>query len=124
MAISSDHVWGCTMGLGSVLYVQERRGTHLSPASLSHLMDYSIRISLTEKQHYVLSSIAKSEYRTIENLFAKYAAIGLGCELCDNNIWVQKRNTDEDFDSTGPQIQHYKDAELEDLIDQVPFEQN
>jgi hypothetical protein len=87
-------------------------------------MDYSIRISLTEKQHYVLSSIAKSEYRTIENLFAKYAAIGLGCELCDNNIWVQKRNTDEEFDSTGPQIQHYKDAELEDLIDQVPFEQN
>lgn len=34
MVIDSGLVWGCTMGLGSVYYVQERRGTHqrLSPS--------------------------------------------------------------------------------------------
>jgi hypothetical protein len=87
-------------------------------------MDYSIRIGLTEKQRYVLDSIAKNEYRTVENLVAKYLAVGLGCELCDNNIFVKKRKEDEDYDASGFEHQHYNDAELEDIIDQVPFEQN
>lgn len=85
-------------------------------------MDYSIRISLTEKQHYLLSSIAKSEYRTIENLFAKYAANGFGCELCDNHVWVRRRPQDEEYVTGGHEIQHFTDAELESLFDQIPFE--
>lgn len=87
-------------------------------------MDYSIRIGLTEKQRYILDSIAKNEYRTVENLVAKYLAIGLGCELCDNNVWVRRRVEDEEFVTPGPEIQNYTDAELEDIIGQVPFEQN
>ena len=41
MAISSDLVWDCTMGLGSVYYVQERRGTHQRLSHSPSLMNYS-----------------------------------------------------------------------------------
>lgn len=87
-------------------------------------MDYSIRIGLTEKQRYILDSIAKNEYRTVENLVAKYFAIGFNCELSDNDIFVQKRKEDEDYDTSGFEHQYYRDNELTDIIDQVPFEQN
>jgi hypothetical protein len=87
-------------------------------------MDYSIRINLTEKQHHVLSTIAKDDYRTIENLFAKYAAVGFGVLICDEDVWVKKQEGTEEYDSEGPEFQRYSDKELEELIDGIPFEQN
>ena len=41
MLINGGLIWGCTMGLGSVYYVQERRGTHQRLSHSPSLMNLS-----------------------------------------------------------------------------------
>ena len=41
MLINGGSIWGCTMGVGSVYWIQERRGTHQRLSPSPSLMNYS-----------------------------------------------------------------------------------
>lgn len=82
-------------------------------------MEYAISIKLTEKQFHVIKEMARGEYRTIGNTLAMLAATGFSFYIQDNGVYIKKR--DEDRSPDKDDFQYYKDDELVQVFDSIPF---
>jgi len=81
--------------------------------------EYKATLNLTEKQHFFLSEIAQSHYRTFENLLACLVTEGLNYYPHSHEIFVKKREEDKDSENE----RYYKDEEIVEEFKSLPFQQ-
>tara|TARA_Y100000004_G_scaffold8273_1_gene9275 strand:- start:358 stop:789 length:432 start_codon:yes stop_codon:yes gene_type:complete len=54
----------------------------------------TVSIRLTDKQHHYLSSLAKSERRSIEHLLWMFIPAGVDCQFAEQNYYLEKLQCD------------------------------